>query len=225
MIEQSFSGIGMTSSRTRERLIQRLKSQGIANAEVLERIRSVPRHIFVDEALASRAYEDTALPIGFGQTISQPYIVALMTAALIEDHPSEKRLDRVLEIGCGCGYQTAVLSPFFCHIYSLERIPILLSRAREHLRQLKITNTTLRAADGWGGWESEAPFQGIIVAAAPEDVPEKLLAQLAEGGRLIIPVGNRSWQNLLCITREGQDFRQEILGKVKFVPLLGGMEN
>ena len=156
MIEQSFSGIGMTSSRTRERLIQRLKSQGIANTEVLERIRSVPRHIFVDEALASRAYEDTALPIGFGQTISQPYIVALMTAALIEDHPSEKRLDRVLEIGCGCGYQTAVLSPFFCHIYSLERIPILLSRAREHLRQLKITNTTLRAADGWGGWESEA---------------------------------------------------------------------
>ena len=160
MIEQSFSGIGMTSSRTRERLIQRLKSQGIANAEVLERIRSVPRHIFVDEALASRAYEDTALPIGFGQTISHPYIVALMTAALIEDHSGEKKFDRVLEIGCGCGYQTAVLSPFFYRIYSLERILVLLSRAREHLRQLKITNANLRVADGWGGWEREIHVDG-----------------------------------------------------------------
>ena len=225
MNEQRLSGIGMTSSRTRERLVQRLRSEGITNGEVLERIRSVPRHIFVDEALASRAYEDTALPIGFGQTISQPYVVALMTAALIKGLPSGKKLDKVLEIGCGCGYQTAVLSPFVRHIYSLERIRVFLCRAREHLRQLKITNVTLRVADGWRGWQSEAPFQGIMVAAAPEDIPRELLTQLAEGGRLIIPVGHRGGQDLLCVTREGHEFRQKALGKVKFVPLLEGVEN
>ena len=215
----------MTSARTRERLIQRLRAEGIANEEVLERIRAVPRHIFVDEALASRAYEDTALPIGFGQTISQPYIVALMTEALVSGLASGEKLDKVLEIGGGCGYQTAVMAPFARHIYSVERIQALVSRARRNLRQLRIANVTLRHADGWRGWQSEAPFQGILVAAAPADVPEELLAQLAEGGRLIIPVGNRGWQRLLCVTHEDGAFQEKSLGAVSFVPLVEGIEN
>ena len=151
-------GIGMTSARTRERLIERLKAEGISHRAVLERLRAVPRHLFVDEALASRAYEDTALPIGFGQTISQPYIVAAMTVALIE---GSKKLTRVLEIGTGCGYQTAVLAPFVQHIYSVERIQPLVQRARGMLASLSITNVSLRHADGWHGWRSQAPFQGI----------------------------------------------------------------
>ena len=179
----------MTSARTRERLIERLKAEGIKNPAVLERMRAVPRHLFVDEALASRAYEDTALPIGFGQTISQPYIVAAMTEALIEGAP--KKLTRVLEIGTGCGYQTAVLAPFVQHVYSVERIAPLLQRARTMLASLGVTNVSLRHADGWHGWRSQAPFQGILVAAAPEIVPPELYEQLDEGGRLVIPIGAR----------------------------------
>ena len=175
---------------------------------MLERVRAVPRHLFVDEALASRAYEDTALPIGFGQTISQPYIVAAMTEALIE---GGKKLTRVLEIGTGCGYQTAVLAPFVQHVYSVERIAPLLQRARSMLAELRITNVSLRHADGWHGWRSQAPFQGILVAAAPEMVPPELFEQLDDGGRLVIPIGARGRQTLLRVTRNGEEFEREEL--------------
>ena len=222
--QRDASGIGMTSARTRDRLVDRLASEGITNGAVLERIRNVPRHLFVDEALASRAYEDTALPIGFGQTISQPYIVALMTQALIRNLKPGKRLKKVLEVGTGCGYQTAVLSPFAQHIYSLERIHPLLRRAKEQLAELKINNVTLRYADGWRGWKSQAPFQGIIVAAAPQEIPPELLEQLDDGGRLVIPVGTRRGQRLECITRKGNEYHSEELGLVSFVPLVEGME-
>ncbi len=224
MDRRSQSGIGMTSARTRDRLIERLRSEGIDNEAVLERIRATPRHLFVDEALASRAYEDTALPIGFGQTISQPYIVALMTDALIRDIPQNETLEKVLEIGTGCGYQTAVLAPFVKHIYSIERIRPLFQRASERLRRLGVKNVTLRCADGWQGWQSQAPFDGIIVAAAPPEIPQDLLAQLADGGKLIIPVGGRGAQGLLCVTRDGDEFRRQEMGLVSFVPLVEGVE-
>ena len=170
-----FSGIGMTSARTRERLVARLREQGIGDSQVLDRIRSVPRHLFVDEALASRAYEDTALPIGHGQTISQPYIVARMTEALIEGGAPRK----VLEIGTGCGYQTAVLAPLVVTLYSVERIAALQQRARKVLRDLRIRNVHMRHGDGFEGWAAYAPFDGIIVAAAAHSVPPALLEQLA----------------------------------------------
>jgi protein-L-isoaspartate(D-aspartate) O-methyltransferase len=211
----------MTSARTRDRLIERLREEGIKNPAVLERIRSVPRHLFVDEALASRAYEDTALPIGFGQTISQPYIVAAMTEALI----AGPKLTRVLEIGTGCGYQTAVLAPFVQHIYSVERIQPLVQRARSILAELKITNVSVRHADGWHGWRSQAPFQGIIVAAAPEDVPPELYEQLDEGGRMVIPIGARGRQTLLRVTRMGNEFEREELLPVSFVPFVAGTDS
>jgi protein-L-isoaspartate(D-aspartate) O-methyltransferase len=216
------NGIGMTSARTRERLVDRLKAEGIKNAVVLERIRAVPRHLFVDEALASRAYEDTALPIGFGQTISQPYIVAAMTGALLEG--TTKKLTRVLEIGTGCGYQTAVLAPLVQHLYSVERIAPLLQRARSTLAELRISNVSLRHADGWHGWRSQAPFQGILAAAAPEFVPPELLEQLDEGGRLVIPIGARGQQTLLRVTRNGDEFKREELLPVSFVPFVEGTE-
>ena len=216
------NGIGMTSARTRERLVDRLKAEGIKNAVVLERIRAVPRHLFVDEALASRAYEDTALPIGFGQTISQPYIVAAMTDALVEG--AAKKLTRVLEIGTGCGYQTAVLAPLVQHVYSVERIAPLLQRARSMLAELRISNVSLRHADGWHGWRSQAPFQGILAAAAPEFVPPELLEQLDEGGRLVIPIGARGRQMLLRVTRNGDEFKREDLLPVSFVPFVEGTE-
>jgi protein-L-isoaspartate(D-aspartate) O-methyltransferase len=213
------NGIGMTSARTRDRLVERLKAEGIKNAAVLERIRAVPRHLFVDEALASRAYEDTALPIGFGQTISQPYVVAAMTEALIEGAP---KLTRVLEIGTGCGYQTAVLAPFVQHIYSVERIQALVQRARTMLQELKITNVSLRHADGWYGWRSQAPFDGMLVAAAPEIVPPELYEQLQDGGRMVIPIGKRGSQTLLRVTRVGLQFEREELFPVSFVPFVEG---
>jgi protein-L-isoaspartate(D-aspartate) O-methyltransferase len=216
------NGIGMTSARTRERLIERLKLEGVTNTAVLERVRAVPRHLFVDEALASRAYEDTALPIGFGQTISQPYIVAAMTEALIE---GDKKLTRVLEVGTGCGYQTAVLAPFAQHIYSVERIAALQQRARTILQELKVTNVSLRHADGWHGWRSQAPFQGILVSAAPEVVPPELCEQLDEGGRLVIPIGERGRQMLLRVTRNGDEFKREQLLPVSFVPFVEGTES
>ncbi len=213
------SGIGMTSARTRDRLVKRLQAGGITNTEVLERIRNVPRHLFVDEALASRAYEDTALPIGHSQTISQPYVVALMTEALIKGGP----LKKILEVGTGCGYQTAVLAPLVGQIYSIERLAQLLHKARQTLFEVGIKNVRFKHGDGWQGWPEEAPFDGILVAAAPETIPNGLIEQLAVDGRLIIPVGGRSGQELLQLTRRKDDtVEKESLGLVSFVPLLEG---
>src|ERR1700691_3139998 len=195
-----FAGIGMTSARTRDRLVQRLRDQGIANLAVLDRIRNVPRHIFVDEALASRAYEDTALPIGFGQTISQPYIVARMSEALLEGGP----LAKVLEIGTGCGYQTSVLAPLVGRIYTIERIAALQKRARERRAELVIRNVRLCQRDVSVGWRADALFDGSLVAAAPLTIPEALSSQLALGGRLIVPVGPEGEQQLLRFTRPQQ---------------------
>ena len=218
MTDVRLSGIGMTSARTRDRLVQRLREQGIANLAVLDRIRNVPRHIFVDEALGSRAYEDTALPIGFGQTISQPYIVARMTEALLEAGVP----DNVLEVGTGCGYQSAVLAPLVTRLYSIERIDPLLERARQRLKELGIRNVRFRHGDGTLGWKSHAPFDGILVAAAPLTVPEALLKQLKVGGRLIVPIGSEGEQQLVRFTRREQRMERESLGAVAFVPLLGG---
>jgi protein-L-isoaspartate(D-aspartate) O-methyltransferase len=218
MADLRLAGIGMTSARTRDRLVQRLRDQGITNAAVLERIRNVPRHIFVDEALGSRAYEDTALPIGFGQTISQPYIVARMTAALLEAGPA----DNVLEVGTGCGYQTAVLAPLVKRVSTIERIEPLLTRARERLKELGMRNVRFRHGDGSLGWKAHGPFDGILVAAAPLAVPEALLKQLKVGGRLIVPVGPDGEQQLVRFTRREQRVERETLGPVAFVPLLGG---
>jgi protein-L-isoaspartate(D-aspartate) O-methyltransferase len=218
MTDLRLSGIGMTSARTRDRLVQRLRDQGIGNLAVLDRIRNVPRHIFVDEALGSRAYEDTALPIGYGQTISQPYIVARMTEALLDGGP----LDNVLEVGTGCGYQTAVLAPLVARLYSIERIEPLLARARERLRELDIRNVRFRHGDGTLGWKAHAPYDGILVAAAPLTVPEALLRQLKVGGRLLVPLGPEGEQELVRLTRQEQRLERESLGGVAFVPLLGG---
>jgi protein-L-isoaspartate(D-aspartate) O-methyltransferase len=219
MGDAKLTGIGMTSARTRERLISRLREQGITNPDVLDQIRAVPRHVFVDEALASRAYEDTALPIGHGQTISQPFIVARMTEALLENASPRK----VLEVGTGCGYQTAVLAPLIVTLYSIERISALQQRARRALRDLKIRNVHLRHGDGFEGWATYAPFDGILVAAAAHSVPRQLLDQLGNGGRLIIPVGPDREQQLMRITRRGEIFDRESIGPVTFVPLLQGL--
>lgn len=218
MSGMSHSGIGMTSARTRDRLVQRLRDQGITDLRVLDRMRNVPRHIFVDEALASRAYEDTALPIGWGQTISQPYIVARMSQALLQGGP----VRNVLEIGTGCGYQTVVLAPLVEKVYSIERIGPLFRRAKSRLKELGIRNVRLKHADGTRGWPTQAPFDGIIATAAPLTLPEPLLEQLAPGGRLIVPVGPEGEQQLLRLTRREQGFARENLGPVAFVPLLGG---
>lgn len=215
---RDIQGIGMTSARTRDRLVQRLVDQGIRSSDVLEQIRNVPRHLFVDEALASRAYEDTALPIGLGQTISQPYIVARMTEALLNDFEGET----VLEIGTGCGYQTAVLSPLVKKIYTVERIPDLLRKTKKRLRELDIYNVQYRLGDGWEGWRKYGPYDGIIVAAAAEELPQKLLEQLAPHGRLVIPIGPTGRQELMMVTRQDDHFDQVSLGLVSFVPLVKG---
>jgi len=214
----SIQGIGMTSARTRDRLVRRLKEQGIRSPQVLERIRNVPRHLFVDEALASRAYEDTALPIGMGQTISQPFVVARMTEALLQYMPGGK----VLEIGTGCGYQTAVLSPLVKEIYTVERIPELLRKTRQRLRSLDIYNVRFRLGDGWEGWPKYAPYDGIIVAAAAAELPQKLLEQLAPDGVLIIPIGPAGMQELVVVTRTNGHYDRQSLGAVSFVPLVRG---
>jgi protein-L-isoaspartate(D-aspartate) O-methyltransferase len=220
-------GIGMTSARTRERLIQRLAENGISNPAVLERIRSVPRHLFVDEALASRAYEDTALPIGQGQTISQPWVVALMTQALLPPGNGGGNggtpLGKVLEVGTGCGYQTAVLSPFARTVFTIERLAGLQRAARTRLNELGFGNIRYRHGDGFQGWPGQAPFDAILVAAAPADVPEALLEQLAPGGRLVIPVGPAGQQELLRVTRTPDGLQRELLSQVSFVPLVEGM--
>jgi protein-L-isoaspartate(D-aspartate) O-methyltransferase len=214
------SGIGMTSARTRERLVQRLQEQGIVDQRVLDRIRNVPRHLFMDEALATRAYEDTALPIGFGQTISQPFVVARMTEALL----AAGAADKVLEIGTGCGYQTAVLAPLVKQIYTIERIASLLGRARRTLRELRIRNVNFRHEDGNSGWAARAPYDGILLTAAPHAVPPALFEQLALGGRLIAPVGPDGRQELYCYTKGEVRIERQSLGAVSFVPLVSGLQ-
>ncbi|MES2553986.1 MAG: protein-L-isoaspartate(D-aspartate) O-methyltransferase [Pseudomonadota bacterium] len=211
------SGIGMTSQRTRERMLTRLREQGVKDEVVLTAIGSIARHIFVDEALSSRAYEDVSLPIGFGQTISQPYIVARMTEILRAGKP----LGKVLEIGTGCGYQTSVLSKIAKEIYSVERISPLLMKARGHLRELRMSNIKLKHADGIMGLPDLAPFDGIMVTAAASHIPDDLLQQLAVGGRMVIPVGTDE-QILYLIERTPTDYLKTKLEAVKFVPLLGG---
>ena len=211
-------GIGMTSQRTRERLIQRLMDQGITRFEVLEAIRSVPRHLFVDEALAHRSYEDTALPIGYGQTLSQPYMVARMSElALARGKPR-----KVLEIGSGSGYQTAILASLVDEICAIERIKPLQERARKQLRALRVRNVRLRHGDGLEGWPSEAPFDLILGAAAPESVPNALLEQLAPDGCMILPVGGDR-QRLMMITATPDGFVEEVIEEVNFVPMISGV--
>lgn len=210
----------MTSARTRERLVGRLEETGITDPEVLERIRSVPRHLFMDEALASRAYEDSALPIGQGQTISQPWVVALMTQALVTG--GVKPLKKVLEVGTGCGYQTAVLAPFVRQLFTIERLASLQQAARARLLALDFKNIRYRHGDGFEGWPGQAPFDGIVVTAAPTRIPPRLLEQLLEGGRLIIPVGPTGQQDLMRVTRTGDTFVHESLSRVSFVPLVEG---
>jgi protein-L-isoaspartate(D-aspartate) O-methyltransferase len=214
----SQQGIGMTSQRTRERLIQRLMDQGISQFEVLEAIRSVPRHLFVDEALAHRSYEDTALPIGYGQTLSQPYMVARMSQlALARGRPK-----KVLELGSGSGYQTAILASLVDEICAIERIKPLVDRAKKQLRALRIRNVRMRHGDGLEGWPTEAPFDLILGAAAPETLPATLLEQLAPDGRLILPVGGRR-QQLMIVTSTTDGYIEEIIEEVNFVPMLQGV--
>ena len=219
MDEQQRAGIGMTSQRTRNRLLQRLRDSGISNQAVLDAIGATPRHLFIDEALAHRAYEDTALPIGHGQTISQPYIVAKMTELLLAAGP----LHNVLEIGTGSGYQTAILSPLVGKISSVERIEPLLKKARLRLRGLKLHNISLKLSDGNWGWPEQGPFDGIIAAAAPDDIPQGLFDQMANGGRMILPVGSEQ-QSLVLVTREGDIWHQQVLEAVRFVPFLSGIK-
>jgi protein-L-isoaspartate(D-aspartate) O-methyltransferase len=219
MIDVRHRGIGMTSQRTRERLIQRLRSEGIRSYEVLDAIRSTPRHIFIEEALASRAYEDTALPIGHGQTISQPYIVARMTEILMEGGP----LETVLEVGTGSGYQTAILSRLVRRIYSVERIEALMLQARRRFQEMGLRNIRLRHSDGGMGLPEYGPFDGIIVTAAPEGIPRALVEQLVPGGRMVLPVGSGREQALVRVIRTRNGYEKEILEPVVFVPLLGGV--
>ncbi len=211
-------GIGMTSQRTRDRLVKRLREKGIRNEKVLDVIGKTPRHLFVDEALASRAYEDTALPIGYNQTISQPYIVAVMTDLVTRNNPR-----KVLEIGTGSGYQAAVLAPLVEKVYTVERIEPLATQARQRFRKLGIRNVRASYTDGTEGLPEFAPYDAIITTAAAEEIPDALLEQLSpEGGRLIIPVGSRTRQTLMLVTRNDNIFEHEELDPVIFVPLLTG---
>ncbi len=216
-MKSGIRGIGMTSQRTRDRLVQRLREKGIKDERVLDVMRQIPRHLFMDEALASRAYEDTALPIGYGQTISQPYIVARMTEEVMKVSPK-----KVLEIGTGSGYQAAILSRLADEVYTCERIDALEKLVRQRFRQLGYHNIYLRHSDGSWGWPGKAPFDAIIVTAAPPEIPQALLEQLADGGVMVIPVGGRVSQTLSVITRKGSICEREDLEPVVFVPLLGG---
>lgn len=214
-------GVGMTSQRTRDRLVERLKEEGISHPDVLRAIAETPRHLFVDEALSHRAYEDNALPISNGQTISQPYIVALMTEAILQDGIP----DKVLEIGTGSGYQAAVLAAIVPRVFSVERIRPLLMQAKQRFRQLKLNNIIAKHADGTLGWTQSAPFDAIVVTAAPEEVPQQLLDQLAEGGRMVIPVGKgRGVQELQYIKRTPEGFTTRVIEAVSFVPFCSGKE-
>lgn len=220
--EREIAGVGMTSQRTRDRLIERLRHKGIRDERVLQVMRRMPRHLFMDEALASRAYEDTSLPIGHGQTISQPFVVARMTEALCACVP--ERGARVLEIGTGSGYQAAVLSGLVGEVYTVERIRPLLDRARERFRQLGLGNVRAAYADGAMGWDRHGPYDGIMLTAAPERVPQSLFDQLVEGGCLIAPVGGRAGQELVCLRPAAGGVEREVLDRVSFVPFLGGRE-
>ncbi|MBM3374107.1 MAG: protein-L-isoaspartate(D-aspartate) O-methyltransferase [Betaproteobacteria bacterium] len=213
------TGIGMTSQRTRMRMVERLRGEGILDEVILAAMGEVPRHIFVDEALASRAYEDMALPLGFGQTISSPYTVARMLELLREG----ATLVRVLEIGTGCGYQAAVLSRLAKEVYSLERLAPLLTKARRHLREARAHNVRVRTADGQHGWAEHAPYDGIVVAAAATHVPEALLEQLAVGGKIIIPLTHQGMQSLHVIERTAQGYVDRKVEDARFVPLLPGL--
>lgn len=215
----ALAGIGMTSQRTRARMIERLREQGIRDERVLNAMALVPRHIFVEEAMAHRAYEDTALPLILGQTISQPYIVARMIELLLD---GRDKLGKTLEIGAGCGYQTAVLAQLTREVYGMERLAPLLARARENLKQLRLSHIRLKHADGMGGLPEAAPFDSIIVAAAGVSVPQSLREQLAPGGRLVIPVGGGE-QALVMIERTGQGWTEQRFDAVRFVPLLPGV--
>ena len=217
----NLQGIGMTSQRTRDRLIERLREQGIKDENVLEVMRNMPRHVFIDEALASRAYEDTSLPIGSGQTISQPYIVARMTEVLLN---GQATLGKVLEIGTGSAYQTAILSKLVEQVFSIERIKHFIPRAKKILDMLEMRNVNLKHYDGYKGWSGFAPYDAIIVTAAPDEVPTELLEQLADGGRLVIPSGEEGKQQLHCITRDGDEYVTQSLDMVSFVPLVKGTQ-
>ncbi len=211
-------GIGMTSRRTRQRMIDRMQQQGVSDQRVLDIMLDIPRHIFVDEALASRSYEDTALPIGHNQTISQPYIVGRMTELLVQ----KCKTGSVLEIGTGCGYQTAILAKLFGKVYSIERLAPLLKKARDHTWELKLKNISFQYSDGNLGWEEHAPYDAILVAAAPTEIPQTLLQQLAVGGVMIIPTGKGKHQQLHRITRTSSGFEDELFDNVVFVPFLSG---
>lgn len=218
MNEQLIQGVGMTSQRTRNRLVATLRGMGIKREDVLNVISCTPRHLFVDEALSSRSYENISLPIGHSQTISQPHTVARMTEILLDN----VKADRILEVGTGSGYQTSILSPLFRSVYTVERIAPLLDKARTRFRLLKFNNILCQYADGNWGWKSKAPFDAIIVTAAPETLPEELLEQLNEGGCLIIPMGKHGQQKLHLYQRLDDDIKHTELDDVSFVPLLKG---
>jgi len=222
MNARNFAGVGMTSQRTRARMLERLRAEGIRDEQVLAAMGSVPRHLFIDEALSSRAYEDTALPIGFGQTISQPYVVARMTEVLLEGRPP----GRLLEIGTGCGYQAAVLAQLAREVYSVERIRALLERARANLRALRLSNLRLSYGDGALGLERAAPFDSIVVAAAAPELPAALLRQLAPGGRMVLPLRSpgapRGAQRLALYERGTRGITETVLEAVRFVLLETG---
>lgn len=212
-------GVGMTSARTRNRMVDRLRANGIRNEAVLQTFASLPRHLFVEEALASRAYEDSALPIGFGQTLSQPWTVAFMTETLLAGGP----LQKVLEIGTGSGYQAAVLAALVPQVYTVERISPLYQQAQARLMTLGLKNIAMRHDDGIIGWPERAPFDGILMTAAAETAPEGLLAQLQVGGRLVMPLGQGEKQQLMVYQREYSGIKSECLTECCFVPLLSGL--
>ncbi len=215
----TLTGIGMTSQRTRTRMVERLREQGIRDARVLHAMGLVPRHIFIEQALANRAYDDTALPLGFGQTISQPYVVARMIEILI----AGRELGKTLEIGAGCGYQAAILGVLSQQVFAVERVAPLLARARDNLKQLKLSRIRLKHADGNLGLPEAAPFDTIILAAAAADVPQTLLGQLAPGGRLVMPLGSAE-QVISLVERSESGFVETRFDAVRFVPLLPGVE-
>jgi len=223
MMTKNLAGIGMTSQRTRSRLVQRLRDKGIVDQKVLSVIENTPRHIFIDEALSHRAYEDTSLPIGMGQTISQPYIVARMTELLV----MSGAMGKVLEIGTGCGYQTSILAGVSKHVYTIERILPLQNQAISRFKALQLNNVIYKHGDGYLGWEAHSPFDAIIVTAAPDQIPQSLIDQLAVGGRMVIPVSMNEHnpngvQQLQLIEKTESGVDSTVVEEVKFVPLLGG---